>query len=172
VARTVVHLRRSGSGRAPRGRRDMRCRMRSRFGAASNSPSSLAKKRFEAKWRPVRARKTRQIKNPGSSFDSIETETALDRTAARERSSDHQTGIVAEMFGESKVALDANSGRQARLAIPSMNRSRITSARRSASASAPPQRAVIRAIRLGKCRNGAPGETPVMPGASARDVWR
>src|SRR6266404_4357567 len=31
---------------------------------------------------------------------------------------DHQTGIVAEMFGESKVAPDVSSGRQARPAVP------------------------------------------------------
>jgi glycosyltransferase involved in cell wall biosynthesis len=33
--------------------------------------------RFQAKWRPVRVKKTRQIKNPEPRFDSIETEKAL-----------------------------------------------------------------------------------------------
>jgi len=33
--------------------------------------------RFQAKWRPVRAKKTRQIKNLEPRFDSIETEKAL-----------------------------------------------------------------------------------------------
>ena len=32
--------------------------------------------RFEAKWRPVRVKKTRQIKNLAPRFDSIETEKA------------------------------------------------------------------------------------------------
>jgi hypothetical protein len=35
--------------------------------------------RFQAKWRPVRVKKTRQIKNPERRFDSIETEKALAR---------------------------------------------------------------------------------------------
>ena len=34
-------------------------------------------KRFRAKWRPVRVKKTRQIKNLEPRFDSIETEKAL-----------------------------------------------------------------------------------------------
>jgi hypothetical protein len=34
--------------------------------------------RFQAKWRPVRVKKTRQIKNPEPRFDSIETEKALE----------------------------------------------------------------------------------------------
>jgi hypothetical protein len=33
--------------------------------------------RFPAKWRPVRVKKTRQIKNLEPRFDSIETEKAL-----------------------------------------------------------------------------------------------
>jgi hypothetical protein len=33
--------------------------------------------RFQAKWRPVRVKKTRQIKNLELRFDSIETEKAL-----------------------------------------------------------------------------------------------
>jgi hypothetical protein len=33
--------------------------------------------RFQAKWKPVRVKKTRQIKNPEPRFDSIETEKAL-----------------------------------------------------------------------------------------------
>jgi hypothetical protein len=33
--------------------------------------------RFQAKWRPVRVKKTRQIKNLEPRFDSIETEKAL-----------------------------------------------------------------------------------------------
>jgi len=35
-------------------------------------------KRFQAKWRPVRVKKTRQIKNLEPRFDSIETEKALE----------------------------------------------------------------------------------------------
>jgi hypothetical protein len=34
-------------------------------------------KRFQAKWAPVRVKKTRQIKNLEPRFDSIETEEAL-----------------------------------------------------------------------------------------------
>jgi hypothetical protein len=33
--------------------------------------------RFQAKWIPVRVKKTRQTKNPEPCFDSIETEMAL-----------------------------------------------------------------------------------------------
>ena len=36
-----------------------------------------SRKRFQAKWRPVRVKKTRQIKNLGPRFNSIETEKAL-----------------------------------------------------------------------------------------------
>ena len=36
-----------------------------------------APKRFRAKWKPVRVKKTRQIKNLEPRFDSIETEKAL-----------------------------------------------------------------------------------------------
>ena len=36
-----------------------------------------APERFQAKWRPVRVKKTRQIKNLEPRFDSIETERAL-----------------------------------------------------------------------------------------------
>ena len=39
-------------------------------------PAALGLKRFPAKWRPVRVKKTRQIKNQGS--DSIGTEKGLD----------------------------------------------------------------------------------------------
>jgi len=38
-----------------------------------------ALERFQAKWRPVRVKKTRQIKNLEPRFDSIETERALGR---------------------------------------------------------------------------------------------
>jgi hypothetical protein len=34
--------------------------------------------RIQAKWKPVRVKKTRQIKKPEPRFDSIEAETALD----------------------------------------------------------------------------------------------
>jgi hypothetical protein len=34
--------------------------------------------RFQAKWKPVRVKKTRQIKNLEPRFDSIETEKALE----------------------------------------------------------------------------------------------
>jgi hypothetical protein len=35
-------------------------------------------KRFQAKWKPVRVKKTRQIKNLEPRFDSIEAEKALE----------------------------------------------------------------------------------------------
>src|SRR5712691_13076205 len=38
-------------------------------------------KRFQAKWKPVRIKKTRQIRKLEPRFDSIETEKALDREA-------------------------------------------------------------------------------------------
>src|ERR1700694_5313132 len=37
--------------------------------------------RFQAKWKPVRVKKTRQNENLEPRFDSIETEKALDRLA-------------------------------------------------------------------------------------------
>jgi hypothetical protein len=43
------------------------------FGA---TPSNWAIERFQAKWRPVRVKKTHQIKNLEPRFDSIETEKA------------------------------------------------------------------------------------------------
>jgi hypothetical protein len=39
--------------------------------------SISALERFQAKWKPVRVKKTRQIKNLEPRFDSIETEKAL-----------------------------------------------------------------------------------------------
>src|SRR5260370_30011156 len=39
---------------------------------------ATATERFQAKWKPVRVEKTRQIKNLEPRFDSIETEKALD----------------------------------------------------------------------------------------------
>jgi hypothetical protein len=39
--------------------------------------STMDLERFQAKWRPVRVKKTRQIKNLEPRFDSIETEKAL-----------------------------------------------------------------------------------------------
>jgi hypothetical protein len=39
--------------------------------------TNIALKRFQAKWTPVRVKKTRQIKNLEPRFDSIETEKAL-----------------------------------------------------------------------------------------------
>ena len=51
-------------------------------GAASpdktDRQSGFVLKRFPAKWRPVRVKKTRQIKNLEPRFDSIETEKALE----------------------------------------------------------------------------------------------
>jgi hypothetical protein len=46
--------------------------------ALGNSASSanLNLERFQAKWKPVRVKKTRQIKNLEPRFDSIETEKA------------------------------------------------------------------------------------------------
>src|SRR5260370_7008326 len=37
----------------------------------------IGSERFQAKWKPVHVKKTRQIKNPVPRFDSIETEKAL-----------------------------------------------------------------------------------------------
>ena len=49
--------------------------------------AQLVLERFQAKWRPVRVKKTRQIKNLEPRFDSIETEkaqgTALPRALPR-----------------------------------------------------------------------------------------
>jgi hypothetical protein len=42
-----------------------------------------ALERFQAKWRPVRVKKTRQFKNPEPRFDSIETEKALAQSGHR-----------------------------------------------------------------------------------------
>jgi hypothetical protein len=39
--------------------------------------------RFQAKWKPVRVKKTRQIKNLGPRFDSIETQKALVQATER-----------------------------------------------------------------------------------------
>jgi hypothetical protein len=61
--------------------------------AGPNRPwFSAAPERFQAKWRPVRVKKTRQIKNLEPRFDSIETErlqagvdVRLPRIAAQKR---------------------------------------------------------------------------------------
>ncbi len=42
----------------------------------NRSPTTFPE-RFQAKWKPVRVKKTRQIKNLEPRFDSIETEKAL-----------------------------------------------------------------------------------------------
>src|SRR5229473_3719123 len=44
---------------------------------AAASPTLQVLERFQAKWKPVRVKKTRQIKNLEPRFDSIETEKAL-----------------------------------------------------------------------------------------------
>jgi hypothetical protein len=44
---------------------------------APQTAAGVALKRFQAKWSPVRVKKTRQIKNLEPRFDSIETEKAL-----------------------------------------------------------------------------------------------
>jgi hypothetical protein len=44
---------------------------------ADERSSAKAIERFQAKWKPVRVKKTRQIKNLEPRFDSIETEKAL-----------------------------------------------------------------------------------------------
>src|SRR3979411_2329029 len=41
------------------------------------SPAIPVLERLQAKWRPVRVKKTRQIRNPAPRFDSIEAEKAL-----------------------------------------------------------------------------------------------
>ena len=46
-------------------------------GPEASGPDFLRLERFQAKWRPVRVKKTRQIKNLKPRFDSIETEKAL-----------------------------------------------------------------------------------------------
>jgi hypothetical protein len=47
-------------------------------GALATKQSILSLlERFQAKWKPVRVKKTRQIKNLEPRFDSIETEEAL-----------------------------------------------------------------------------------------------
>jgi hypothetical protein len=45
--------------------------------AAGIRAAPMPLERFQAKWRPVRVKKTRQIKNLEPRFDSIETEKAL-----------------------------------------------------------------------------------------------
>jgi hypothetical protein len=44
---------------------------------------AAAPERFQAKWKPVRVKKMRQIKNLEPRFDSIETEKALGNTDDR-----------------------------------------------------------------------------------------
>jgi hypothetical protein len=46
-------------------------------GFSAKQAASFVPKRFQAKWKPVRVKKTRQIKNLEPRFDSIETEKAL-----------------------------------------------------------------------------------------------
>jgi hypothetical protein len=50
--------------------------------------------RFQAKWKPVRAKKTRQIKNPEPRFDSIETENALGWIAPQRNASNGISVVV------------------------------------------------------------------------------
>src|SRR5216684_960304 len=45
--------------------------------AFTPSRDAAPRERFQAKWKPVRVKKTRQIKNLEPRFDSIETEEAL-----------------------------------------------------------------------------------------------
>src|SRR6202011_4955961 len=47
------------------------------LGQVSRASISKRLERFQAKWRPVRVKKTRQIKNLEPRFDPIETEQAL-----------------------------------------------------------------------------------------------
>jgi hypothetical protein len=47
--------------------------------------------RFQAKWKPVRVKKTRQIKNLEPRFDSIETEKALGSLGCRWNSGKSRT---------------------------------------------------------------------------------
>src|SRR5664279_773471 len=57
-----------------------------RFGNSRHEPGLMTAgrpERFQAKWKPVRAKKTRQMKNPEPRFDSIETEKALVQAAER-----------------------------------------------------------------------------------------
>jgi len=66
----------------------MRERRRARDKPGARGRGALA--RFQAKWRPVRVKKTRQIKNLEPRFDSIETEKALARQMTYERVDDAQ----------------------------------------------------------------------------------
>ena len=55
-------------------------------GFSAKQAASFVPKRFQAKWKPVRVKKTRQIKNLEPRFDSIETGKALGTTIpVRER---------------------------------------------------------------------------------------
>jgi hypothetical protein len=47
-------------------------------GGVKRNLYSVKIERFQAKWKPVRVKKTRQIKNLEPRFDSIEAEKALD----------------------------------------------------------------------------------------------
>ena len=54
-----------------------RQRDRPRFADRGACFSASSHERFQAKWKPVRVKKTRQIKNLEPRFDSIEAEKAL-----------------------------------------------------------------------------------------------
>jgi hypothetical protein len=58
-------------------------------------------KRFQAKWAPVRVKKTRQIKNLELRFDSIETEKALGPMVTPGKC---QSAISAFRFGVKEAA--------------------------------------------------------------------
>src|ERR1700738_1850154 len=53
---------------------------------------AAALERFQAKWKPVRVKKTRQIKNLEPRFDSIETEKALAVRSRTRRSGSRESG--------------------------------------------------------------------------------
>src|SRR3954452_3352117 len=66
--------------------------------------------RFQAKWTPVRVKKTRQIKNLEPRFDSIETEKALDCDIARLDTLDAGLGHIGPGLGERALGVDAAAG--------------------------------------------------------------
>jgi hypothetical protein len=68
-------------------------------------------KRFQAKWIPVRVKKTRQIKNLEPRFDSIETEKALACVIVRAASGYTEVAIGLALIGIAAVAPDVSAGR-------------------------------------------------------------
>jgi hypothetical protein len=70
--------------------------------------------RFQAKWKPVRVKKTRQIKNLEPRFDSIETEKALALPDALVSNHREIVMVVTRAFSREREAGSANDDRHAR----------------------------------------------------------